>query len=77
MNDTIDRQQAIDATWKEVPYTDPLNILTEIRDRIKALPSVQSEIIRCRNCRYNDGTAYCEMHYRDVKGSDFCSWGER
>ena len=39
--DTISRQDAIDATWKEPSYIDPLNVLTEVRDRIKALPSVQ------------------------------------
>lgn len=41
------------------------------------LPSAQPDIILCPNCRYNDGTAYCELHYRDVKAKDFCSWAER
>ena len=41
--DTISRQAAIDATWFEPSYTDPLNVLTEVRDRIKALPSVQPD----------------------------------
>lgn len=43
MSDLIDRQAAIDATWKDPSYTDPLNVLTEVRDRIKALPSAQPE----------------------------------
>lgn len=43
MRDLIDRQQAIDATWEEPTYTDPINVLTEVRDRIKALPSAQPE----------------------------------
>ena len=43
MDDLISRQAAIDATWFEPSYTDPLNVLTEVRDRIKALPSVQPE----------------------------------
>jgi hypothetical protein len=42
-NDYISRQAAIDATWEEPTYTDPLNVLTEVRDRIKALPSAQPE----------------------------------
>ena len=46
MNDLISRQAAIDATWKEPSYTDPLNVLTEVRERIEALPSVQSKAIR-------------------------------
>ena len=41
------------------------------------MPSAQPDIILCPNCRYNDGTAYCELHYRDVKAKDFCSWAER
>ena len=43
MSDTISRQAAIDATWFEPSYTDPLNVLTEVRDRLKALPSAQPE----------------------------------
>ena len=41
--DLISRQAAIDATWFEPSYTDPLNVLTEVRDRLKALPSAQPE----------------------------------
>ena len=43
MSDLISRQAAIDATWEEPSYTDPLNVLTEVRDRIKALPSAQPD----------------------------------
>ena len=43
VGDTISRQAAIDATWSEPSYTDPLNVLTEVRDRLKALPSAQPE----------------------------------
>lgn len=43
MNDLISRQAAIEATWSEPSYTDPLNVLTEVRDRLKALPSAQPE----------------------------------
>ena len=41
MSNLIDRQAAIEETWKEPSYTDPINVLTEVRDRIKALPSAQ------------------------------------
>lgn len=44
---------------------------------IQDMPTEESKIIKCRDCRWNDGTAYCEHHYRDVKGDDFCSWAER
>ena len=43
VEDCISRQAAIDATWFEPSYTDPLNVLTEVRDRLKALPSAQPE----------------------------------
>lgn len=33
----IDKQKAIDATWKEPSYFDPINVLTEVRERIRAL----------------------------------------
>ena len=44
MDDLISRQAAIDATWFEPSYTDPLNVLTEVRDRLKALPSAQPQL---------------------------------
>lgn len=45
-HDLVSRQAAIDATWFEPSYTDPLNVLTEVRDRLKALPSAQPEPIK-------------------------------
>ena len=42
-DDTISRRAAIDATWFEPSYTDPLNVLTEVRDRLKVLSSAQPE----------------------------------
>lgn len=60
-DDLISRCKAIDATWFEPYYTDPLNVLTEVRDRLEALPSAQPErkkgkwikhggMIYCSNC---------------------------
>ena len=46
--------------------------LKELAERRK-----QSEVIRCGECRFNDGTAYCDFHFRDVKDTDYCSWSER
>lgn len=40
-NDTISRQAAIETTWEEPSFTDPINVLTEVRDKLKALPSVR------------------------------------
>ena len=52
--DVISRQAAIDLTWKDPSYSDPLNVLTEVRDGIKALPSAQPEIVRCKECKWWD-----------------------
>lgn len=46
--------------------------LRELQERRK-----QSEIIHCKDCRWNDGVCYCEFHYRDVKPTGYCSWSER
>ena len=35
----ISREAAILETWRNPSYTDPLNVLTEVRDRINALPT--------------------------------------
>lgn len=88
--DTISRQAAIDTTWEEPSYTDPLNILTEVRDRIKALPSAQPEIIRCKDCKHSRkwrseesakkfGQIYgCARNVFDCpKPEDFCSHAKR
>lgn len=39
MSELIRREDAIKATWQEPSYTDPYNVLTEVRDRINALPT--------------------------------------
>lgn len=85
-SDCISRQAAIDATWFEPSYTDPLNVLTEVRDRLKALPSAQPEVIRCGQCKYakvadpedsQDGYT-CQFHRGSIWFSgSYCSWAER
>ena len=65
MDDLISRRKAIDATWEEPSYTDPLNVLTEVRDRIEALPSAQSEITE------EQVKEYCEKRCLVVLSADF------
>lgn len=38
--DAISRKAVEKITWEEPTYSDPLNVLTEVRDKIRALPSV-------------------------------------
>ena len=35
----ISKEDAIVETWRSPSYTDPLNVLTEVRDRIQKLPT--------------------------------------
>lgn len=35
------------------------------------------EIVQCKDCRYNDGTDFCEFYYMSIFPTDFCSYGER
>lgn len=53
MSDFISRQAAIEETWKEPSYADPLNVLTEMRDRLRALPSAEPEPHYCRECKWS------------------------
>lgn len=84
--DCISRQAAIEETWKEPSYTDPLNVLAELRDRIKDLPSAQSERkkgkwvpylpkglrYKCSECgsRYDTPWHFCPNCGADMRGED-------
>ena len=60
MSDPIDRQAAIDALDGEITVTGSANAeavrgyVRLVADRLKRLPSVQPEIIRCKDCRWWD-----------------------
>lgn len=79
MSDLIDRQAAIDFVdaGHLVNPNEPRWSDNEVVNFLKSRPSAQPDIIRCPDCYYNDGTAYCELHFRNVKAKDFCSWAER
>ena len=94
--DLISRQAAIDAlgerplAWTESEYETGLQNQWEADvDAIKAVPSAQPEIIRCKECKYRRADtlySYCEKLYRmgvlDIycymtSDDDFCSMAER
>ena len=59
--DLIDRQAAIDALLEEVRLVDGYYVENdEVIDKddaveaMRLLPSAQPEIIRCKDCKYND-----------------------
>lgn len=41
--DLISRQAVENITWEEPSYSDPLNVLTEVREKVRALPSVENK----------------------------------
>ena len=50
MDEYIKRDKALAETWKEPRYTDVMNVLTEIRDRIRSLPSEDVQPVRWIPC---------------------------
>lgn len=60
--DLISRQAVENITWEEPSYSDPLNVLTEVREKVRALPSVENkgEWIRTRTWEH-DGEPYCSI----------------
>ena len=86
--DLIERQAAIDTLIETFEYIDPMAFI----DVISKLQSIQSEIIRCKDCKWRcelrDDSAfypYCEklfnmgIYVSDdmMKDDDFCSLAER
>ena len=71
MNDLINRQAAIDALAEEAER-EPWNYSPhDAIATIKALPSAQPEIIRCRDCIKADLCAWRR------EGAEYCSYAER
>ena len=84
MSDLIYRKDAIRETWKEPTYSDPLNVLTEMRDRLEALPSREPEIVRCKDCKFSEhwyrDRRRCFLWVEDgisVFDDGFCNYAER
>ena len=78
MNDSISRQAAIDAAIEAVDSWDGgcnIGRQKRIENYIKQLPSVQPEIVRCKDCKYHyKGICPIEKYF-SLDG--FCSRGER
>lgn len=74
MDDSINRQAAIYALWKSPMFTS-YSVLKILSDRLNELPTAQPEIIRCKDCMYNND---CEIQYRAQSGDEFfCGCAER
>ena len=85
LDDLICRQEAIDAICENCRKYNPNTTACDICDEVeimKSLPSAQSEIIRCRECRefrrwIGTDTTFCDRTECETKEDDFCSRAER
>ena len=85
MSDLIERQKAIDELISEPPE---MNYGFWYAEKIKALPSAQSEIVRCKDCIWYELPSHkitenCVRWMKSngillpIKPDDFCSRAER
>ena len=83
MSDLISRQAVENITWEEPSYSDPLNVLTEVREKVRALPSVENKgewildesdnSVECNKCLcqiYPNDISYGEPHFCPNCGAD-------
>lgn len=88
MNDTICRQEAIDAfdctneliVGGEANAQNVVNYINKVIGKIKDLQPAQPEIIRCKDCKWF-GDIGCAISIVDDSDkpteNDFCSYAER
>ena len=93
MDDLISRQAAIDSLRMDVdmiPFNRAKAYVREaiemVGNRLEQLPTIEPEIIRCRECKYaevadkedtQDGYT-CQFHRGSIWFSgSYCSWAER
>lgn len=74
MSDLIDRQAAIDCVCYDQEYT---------IECLEKLPSAQSEIVKCKKCRYvyydkEFGNYWCDRMSGPfkVEADGYCKWGK-
>ncbi|MBQ1777941.1 MAG: hypothetical protein IIZ93_07265 [Acidaminococcaceae bacterium] len=84
MDDLISRaavlEELADLYWTEERFL-TFKDVDGVFDRIKALPSAQPELIRCKNCKHNQlpstsGNAICEIFYGMTDQNGFCHMAE-
>ena len=79
----IRKEDAKSVTWRQPSYTDPLNVLTEVRERIDSIkPADVVPVVRCKDCKQfrrwvDTDIEFCDLTESTVFGDDFCSRGER
>lgn len=67
--DCISRDAVEKITWEEPSYDDALNVLTEVRDKVRALPSVKPQ-------RPSKNWIHWTDDYKDYVTCPSCGYGE-
>jgi hypothetical protein len=82
----IEKQQAIDAVTDELDMIDhvPQWVFDRLEKRLKQLPPIQPEIIRCKDCKHSEydamyGDRYCHFNGKAeiVPDTHYCGYSER
>lgn len=80
MTDLISRQAAIEAAYQGLQRPSNSDEWKRILEQINAIPSIEPEIIRCKDCKHRgekpiaDGRYWCELHGSFMY---YCSDAER
>lgn len=78
----IEAEKVEKITFQETMYSDPINVLTDVRDKVRALPAVDAEPVRHGKWIYSNDfywyTASCNKcgHQRrtDIKADGWNQW---
>lgn len=73
--DAISRRAVEKITWEEPSYSDALNVLTEVRDKVRALPPVNPQPKMGHWIRISPAEIYeCSECGQNVMTSDICAY---
>lgn len=85
--DCVDRKAVLkrltDISYNHCKTEGEAEVIGLAKTMVSVMPSVQPEIIRCRDCKHGKGDIFdrgwwCELHPSfDVDGDDYCSYAER
>lgn len=84
MSDLIDRAEVLETYAELYDIFDDnqaiQNEFTKVYEKLRNLPSVQSEIILCKECKHLQTDKPCAMYWCDgkmVKPDHYCGYAER
>ena len=58
--------------------TDLAGALAAFTDMLKKQPTIDAvPVVRCKDCKHSFEKRWCAWHESEVRGNDFCSYGEQ